>query len=208
THKVEGQVDETNYIITKPMQGVIDEARRCTLVTCITVTALHVCGRSNCRGTGRKITPRGSPRAEQPRRRWTSGCGWCGGAGSTVPGNHPRATRRTRTGASCRPSTSWCGWHSASTGSSATASTVSCATCSAWLPSNSRTTTLTLYRDWLKSTVIYDWRDLPFREIWAVDTEFYPGPGKANGGGGGEAPPPRLPGVRGGRRGRVVGARG
>jgi len=35
THKVEGQVDETNYIITKPMQGVIDEARRCTLVTCI-----------------------------------------------------------------------------------------------------------------------------------------------------------------------------
>src|SRR5262249_51744419 len=27
-----------------------------------------------------------------------------------------------------------------------------------------------------------DWRELPFREIWCVDTEFYPGPGKANGG--------------------------
>src|SRR6478736_4406627 len=27
-----------------------------------------------------------------------------------------------------------------------------------------------------------DWRDLPFREIWALDTEFYPGPGLSNGG--------------------------
>lgn len=27
-----------------------------------------------------------------------------------------------------------------------------------------------------------DWRDLPFREIWCVDTEFYPGAGFANGG--------------------------
>jgi hypothetical protein len=27
-----------------------------------------------------------------------------------------------------------------------------------------------------------DWRDLPFRQIWVVDTEFYPGPGLANGG--------------------------
>jgi DNA polymerase I len=27
-----------------------------------------------------------------------------------------------------------------------------------------------------------DWKQLPFREIWAVDTEFYPGPGLANGG--------------------------
>jgi hypothetical protein len=32
-------------------------------------------------------------------------------------------------------------------------------------------------------TIAYrDWRDLPFREIWAVDTEYYPGPGLANGG--------------------------
>src|SRR6476469_4074907 len=28
----------------------------------------------------------------------------------------------------------------------------------------------------------FDWRQLPFREIWAVDTEFYPGLGLANGG--------------------------
>jgi len=31
-------------------------------------------------------------------------------------------------------------------------------------------------------TTIYDWRSLPFREIWIVDTEFYPGSGLANGG--------------------------
>jgi hypothetical protein len=31
-------------------------------------------------------------------------------------------------------------------------------------------------------TPISDWRQLPFREIWIVDTEFYPGPGLANGG--------------------------
>jgi hypothetical protein len=29
---------------------------------------------------------------------------------------------------------------------------------------------------------ISDWRELPHREIWAVDTEFYPGKGLANGG--------------------------
>jgi hypothetical protein len=27
-----------------------------------------------------------------------------------------------------------------------------------------------------------DWRGLPFREIWTVDTEYYPGRGLANGG--------------------------
>jgi hypothetical protein len=32
------------------------------------------------------------------------------------------------------------------------------------------------------TTVLHDWRELPFREIWCVDSEFYPGPGKANGG--------------------------
>ena len=31
-------------------------------------------------------------------------------------------------------------------------------------------------------TPISNWRDLPFREIWIVDTEFYPGPGLGNGG--------------------------
>jgi DNA polymerase-1 len=31
-------------------------------------------------------------------------------------------------------------------------------------------------------TTTYDWHQLPFREIWVVDTEFYPGPGLANGG--------------------------
>jgi hypothetical protein len=35
THKVEGQIDEQNFIISKPMQGVIEEARRCTLVVVV-----------------------------------------------------------------------------------------------------------------------------------------------------------------------------
>jgi hypothetical protein len=32
------------------------------------------------------------------------------------------------------------------------------------------------------TTVYHDWCELPFPEIWCVDTEYYPGPGKANGG--------------------------
>ena len=31
-------------------------------------------------------------------------------------------------------------------------------------------------------TTAFDWHQLPFREIWAVDTEFYPGLGSNNGG--------------------------
>jgi hypothetical protein len=34
-HKVEGQIEEQTYIIAKPMQGAIEEARRCTLVTVV-----------------------------------------------------------------------------------------------------------------------------------------------------------------------------
>jgi hypothetical protein len=35
THKIEGQIDEQHYLIDRPMHGVIDEARPCTLVVCI-----------------------------------------------------------------------------------------------------------------------------------------------------------------------------
>ena len=31
-------------------------------------------------------------------------------------------------------------------------------------------------------TIFRDWRELPFPEIWCVDTEYYPGSGRANGG--------------------------
>jgi hypothetical protein len=34
-HKIEGQIEEVTYIIDRPMQGVLEEARRCTLVTVI-----------------------------------------------------------------------------------------------------------------------------------------------------------------------------
>ncbi len=37
---------------------------------------------------------------------------------------------------------------------------------------------------------ISDWRNLPFREIWVVDTEFYPGAGLNNGGREGDASTP------------------
>jgi hypothetical protein len=33
-HKIEGQVEEQHYLIDRPMHGVIEEARRATLVTC------------------------------------------------------------------------------------------------------------------------------------------------------------------------------
>jgi len=35
THKPEGQIEEQNFIIAKPMLGRIEEARTCTLVVCI-----------------------------------------------------------------------------------------------------------------------------------------------------------------------------
>jgi DNA polymerase I len=40
------------------------------------------------------------------------------------------------------------------------------------------------------TTRISDWRDLPFREIWVEDFEFYPGPGTNNGGVDGDPPTP------------------
>jgi len=45
---------------------------------------------------------------------------------------------------------------------------------------------------------------LPFREIWAVDTEFYAGPGKANGGVDGDAPTPLCLVALELRSGRIV----
>src|SRR5215467_1525857 len=87
------------------------------------------------------------------------------------PGMLSRATRQNPIGASCRRLTSWCGLPSASTASSAIGIIRSCWTCLVLRPR--RRTTMTAYRDW---------RDLPFPEIWCVDTEYYPGPGKANGG--------------------------
>jgi hypothetical protein len=35
TIKSENTIDEQTYIIDRPMQGVIEEARRCTIVTCV-----------------------------------------------------------------------------------------------------------------------------------------------------------------------------
>ena len=52
--------------------------------------------------------------------------------------------------------------------------------------------------------LIDDWRDLPFREIWCVDSEFYPGAGIANGGREGDAIDASLPRALEMRTGRIV----
>ena len=39
-------------------------------------------------------------------------------------------------------------------------------------------------------TPICEWGALPFREIWCIDFEYYPGPGLANGGREGDAVTP------------------
>jgi DNA polymerase I len=51
---------------------------------------------------------------------------------------------------------------------------------------------------------ISSWQDLPHGEIWVVDFEFYPGPGKANGGGEGDVSTPLCLVALEMRTGRVV----
>jgi hypothetical protein len=51
---------------------------------------------------------------------------------------------------------------------------------------------------------IYDSRDLPFQEIWVVDTEYYPGPGLNNGGVEGDPPTPLCLVAHEMRSGRTV----
>ena len=53
-------------------------------------------------------------------------------------------------------------------------------------------------------TPISDWRALPFREIWIVDFEYYPGRGLANGGKEGDAVTPLCLAAREMRSGRRV----
>jgi DNA polymerase-1 len=52
--------------------------------------------------------------------------------------------------------------------------------------------------------VISSWRDLPFEELWVVDTEYYPGPGLANGGREGDAITPLCLVALEMRSGRIV----
>jgi hypothetical protein len=53
-------------------------------------------------------------------------------------------------------------------------------------------------------TVFPDWRELPYREVWTVDTEFYPGRGKTNGGVDGDPITPLCLGAYEMRSGRVI----
>jgi DNA polymerase family A len=53
-------------------------------------------------------------------------------------------------------------------------------------------------------TACRNWQDLPFREIWVIDTEFYPGAGKANGGRDGDRITPLCVVAHEMRSGRVV----
>jgi DNA polymerase I len=52
--------------------------------------------------------------------------------------------------------------------------------------------------------VISDWRELPFREIWCIDFEFYPGAGLANGGRDGDRSSPLCLVAFEMRSGRIV----
>src|SRR5215469_4373619 len=42
----------------------------------------------------------------------------------------------------------------------------------------------------MPKTQYHHWRELPYREIWFEDTEFYPGAGLVNGGREGDLPTP------------------
>jgi DNA polymerase family A len=53
-------------------------------------------------------------------------------------------------------------------------------------------------------TACRNWQDLPFRELWVVDTEYYPGAGKANSGRDGDAITPLCVVAHEMRSGRVV----
>jgi hypothetical protein len=50
----------------------------------------------------------------------------------------------------------------------------------------------------------FNWRDLPFDEIWAADSEYYPGPGLANGGRPGDPLTPLYLSATEMRSGRIV----
>jgi hypothetical protein len=54
------------------------------------------------------------------------------------------------------------------------------------------------------TTPIFDWRALPFGEIWIIDSEYYPGRGLANGGREGDAVTPLCFAAREMRSGRRV----
>lgn len=53
--------------------------------------------------------------------------------------------------------------------------------------------------------MISDWRGLPFREIWCVDFEYYPGRGLVNGGRDGDAITPLCLVAKEMRTGQIVG---
>jgi hypothetical protein len=170
-HKIEGQIDEQTFIIAKPMQGVIDEARRCTLVTAVyrdgspRLWALKL-PKDSERDNTAWISARAAARTSMTK--WVK-LVWQRSSYMTrdaQPGYAPRS------GKNFRHSTSSSAWPSASTASFATRSTASFRTCLVHLH-RSRATAM---------TVFHDWRELPFREIWVADGEYYPGNGKANGG--------------------------
>ena len=56
----------------------------------------------------------------------------------------------------------------------------------------------------LVTAVISSWQELPFRELWPVDTEFYPGAGLANGGREGDPPTPLCLVALEMRTGRII----
>src|SRR5262245_29501696 len=105
-------------------------------------------------------------------------------------------TRPTLTSAKFHHTTTWYGWRSARTGSSAIRRTTSTASYSEYRRRRRRATMTTALSDWC--------RRLPFEEVWVVDSEYYPGRGLAHGGIEGDAPTPLCLVALEVRSGRVV----
>jgi hypothetical protein len=73
THKPEGVIEETTYVIAPAMRGRIEEARPCTLVTVVYRDGAPRLGRSSTRRTARRTTTLGRPRGRPPGWEWTGG---------------------------------------------------------------------------------------------------------------------------------------
>ena len=189
THKVEGVIDEQHFILAPSMRGEFPEALPCTLVTVV------------YRDGSPRLWPIKFPKEGQhDNAAWMSARSaakvamdewvklvWVSRAYQTrdaMPGYAPDPDF-----SKLPPFDELYAWRSANTASSKTVIIRSIANFSArrlrgrmTMTASSRQIDRAGERAATKAAPIFSWRDLPFREIWCVDTEFFPGAGLNNGG--------------------------
>ena len=107
THKLEGVIEETNYIVAEPMRGYTTKLGRAPWSRWCTATDPRGCGRSSSRKRVRKITPRGSRHVQPSKCRSSAGPGWCGSVVPTTPATPKRDTHPIPIGKNCRRSMSF-----------------------------------------------------------------------------------------------------